>query len=137
MRKKMISRVKYKGELRTEAVHLKSGKTIITDAPIDNKGKGDAFSPTDLVATALGSCMITIMGIVAEREGITLDGTTAEVEKVMTTSPRRIGEVKIKIKFIQKLNRDQRDKLERVAKNCPVSGSLSEDLKETVEFIYS
>ena len=133
----MISRVKYKGELRTEAVHLKSGKTIITDAPIDNKGKGEAFSPTDLVATALGSCMITIMGIVAEREGITLDGTTAEVEKVMATSPRRIGEVKIKIKFIQKLNRDQRDKLERVAKNCPVSGSLSEDLKETVEFIYS
>ena len=133
----MISRVEYKGELRTEAVHLKSGKTIITDAPIDNQGKGEAFSPTDLVATALGSCMITIMGIVAEREGITLDGTTAEVEKVMATSPRRIGEVKIKIKFIQKLNRDQIDKLERAAKNCPVSGSLSENLKETVEFIYS
>ena len=133
----MISRVEYKGELRTEAVHLKSGKTIITDAPIDNQGKGEAFSPTDLVATALGSCMITIMGIVAEREGITLDGTTAEVEKVMTTSPRRIGEIKIKIKFIQKLNRDQRDKLERAAKTCPVSGSLNEDLKETVQFIYS
>ena len=132
----MISRVEYKGELRTEAVHLKSGKTIITDAPIDNQGKGEAFSPTDLVATALGSCMITIMGIVAEREGITLNGTTAEVEKVMATSPRRIGEVKIKIKFIQRLNRDQRDKLERAAKTCPVSGSLSENLKETVEFIY-
>ena len=133
----MISRVKYKGELRTEAVHLKSGKTIITDAPVDNQGKGEAFSPTDLVATALGSCMITIMGIVAEREGIILNGTTAEVEKVMATSPRRIGEVKIKIKFIQKLNRDQKDKLERAAKSCPVSGSLSENLKETVEFIYS
>tara|TARA_B000000557_G_scaffold104185_1_gene84403 strand:- start:624 stop:1025 length:402 start_codon:yes stop_codon:yes gene_type:complete len=132
----MISRVEYKGELRTEAVHLKSGKTIITDAPIDNQGKGEAFSPTDLVATALGSCMITIMGIVAEREGIILKGTTAEVEKVMATSPRRIGEVKIKIKFIQKLNRDQKDKLERAAKSCPVSGSLSENLKETVEFIY-
>ena len=133
----MISRVEYKGELRTEAVHLKSGKTIITDAPIDNQGKGEAFSPTDLVATALGSCMITIMGIVAEREGIILNGTTAEVEKIMATSPRRIGEVKIKIKFIQKLNRDQKDKLERAAKSCPVSGSLSENLKETVEFIYS
>ena len=132
----MISRVKYKGELRTEAVHLKSGKTIITDAPVDNQGKGEAFSPTDLVATALGSCMITIMGIVAEREGIILNGTTAEVEKVMATSPRRIGEVKIKIKFIQKLNRDQKDKLERAAKSCPVSGSLNENLKETVEFIY-
>ena len=132
----MISRVEYKGELRTEAVHLKSGKTIITDAPIDNQGKGEAFSPTDLVATALGSCMITIMGIVAEREGIILNGTTAEVEKVMATSPRRIGEVKIKIKFIKKLNRDQKNKLERAAKSCPVSGSLSENLKETVEFIY-
>ena len=77
------------------------------------------------------------MGIVAEREGIILNGTTAEVEKVMATSPRRIGEVKIKIKFIQKLNRDQKDKLERAAKTCPVSGSLSENLKETIEFIYS
>ena len=132
----MISRVEYKGELRTEAVHLKSGKTIITDAPIDNQGKGEAFSPTDLVATALGSCMITIMGIVAEREGIILNGTTAEVEKVMATSPRRIGEIIIKIKCIQKLNRDERDKLERAAKTCPVSRSLSENLKETVEFIY-
>ena len=132
----MISRVEYKGELRTEAVHLKSGKTIITDAPIDNQGKGEAFSPTDLVATALGSCMITIMGIVAEREGIILDGTIAEVEKVMDTNPRRIGEVKIKIKFIQKLNRDERDKLEKAAKTCPVSGSLSENLKEKVKFIY-
>ena len=132
----MISRVTYQGDLRTEAVHIQSGDVIVTDAPIDNQGKGEAFSPTDLVATALGSCMMTIMGIVAEREGIILDGTIAEVEKVMDTNPRRIGEVKIKIKFIQKLNRDQRNKLERAAKTCPVSGSLSENLKETVEFIY-
>ena len=132
----MISKIEYKGELRTESVHLRSGKTIITDAPIDNKGKGEAFSPTDLVATALGSCMMTIMGIVAEREGIKLDGTIAEVEKVMVTNPRRIGEIKIKIKCNQKLNRDQRNKLERAAKACPVSSSLSENLKETVEFIY-
>ncbi len=99
----MISKIEYKGELRTEAVHLMSGKTIITDAPIDNQGKGEAFSPTDLVATALGSCMMTIMGIVAEREGIILDGATAEVEKVMATNPRRIGEVKIKIKLHSKV----------------------------------
>tara|TARA_B000000532_G_C18713129_1_gene339142 strand:+ start:19 stop:420 length:402 start_codon:yes stop_codon:yes gene_type:complete len=132
----MISKIEYKGELRTEAVHLSSGKAIITDAPVDNKGKGEAFSPTDLVATALGSCMMTIMGIVAEREGIKLDGTIAEVEKVMATNPRRIGEIIIKIKCIQKLNRDERDKLERAAKTCPVSRSLSENLKETVEFIY-
>ena len=80
--------------------------------------------------------MMTIMGIVAEREGIKLDGTIAEVEKVMATNPRRISEIIIKIKCIQKLNRDERDKLERAAKACPVSGSLSENLKETVEFIY-
>ena len=132
----MISKIKYKGELRTEAVHLRSGKTIITDAPIDNQGKGEAFSPTDLVATALGSCMMTIMGIVAEREGIKLDGTIAEVEKVMDTNPRRISEIKIKIKCIQKLNREQRYKLEKAAKTCPVSNSLSENLKETIEFMY-
>ena len=75
----MISKIEYMGELRTKAVHLRSGKAIITDAPVDNQGKGEAFSPTDLVATALGSCMMTIMGIVAEREGIKLDGTIAEV----------------------------------------------------------
>ncbi len=132
----MISKVKYKGELRTEAEHLRSGKTIITDAPIDNQGKGEAFSPTDLVATALASCMITIMGIVAERNGIKLEGTIAEVEKIMAKNPRRIGEIKIKIKFSQKLNRDEREKLERAAKTCPVSGSLNENLKETFEFIY-
>ena len=132
----MISRVEYKGELRTEAVHLKSGKTIITDAPIDNQGKGEAFSPTDLVATALASCMLTIMGIVAERDGIKLEGTIAEVEKIMAENPRRIGEIKIKIKFSQKLNPEEREKLERAAKTCPVSGSLNENLKETFEFIY-
>tara|TARA_B100001778_G_scaffold319750_1_gene309542 strand:- start:438 stop:839 length:402 start_codon:yes stop_codon:yes gene_type:complete len=132
----MISKVKYKGELSTEAEHLRSGKTIITDAPIDNQGKGEAFSPTDLVATALASCMLTIMGIVAERDGIKLEGTIAEVEKIMAKNPRRIGEIKIKIKFSQKLNRDEREKLERAAKTCPVSGSLNENLKETFEFIY-
>ena len=132
----MISKVKYKGELRTEAEHLRSGKIIITDAPIDNQGKGEAFSPTDLVATALASCMMTIMGIVAERDGIKLEGTIAEVEKNMAKNPRRIGEIKIKIKFSQKLNRDEREKLERAAKTCPVSGSLNENLKETFEFIY-
>ena len=132
----MISKVKYKGGLRTVAEHLGSGKKIITDAPIDNQGKGEAFSPTDLVATGLASCMMTIMGIVAERDGIKLEGTIAEVEKIMAKNPRRIGEIKIKIKFSQKLNRDEREKLERAAKTCPVSGSLNENLKETFEFIY-
>ena len=98
----MISKVIYEGELRTQATHLQSGKTIYTDAPVDNQGKGDAFSPTDLVATSLASCMLTIMGIVARRDGILLKGAVAEVEKIMAKDPRRIGE--IKIKFIFKLS---------------------------------
>ena len=91
----MISQVKYKGQLRTEAKHLRSGSIIVTDAPIDNQGKGEAFSPTDLVATALASCMITIMGIVAERDGINIEGVIADVDKIMSKEPRRIGEIKI------------------------------------------
>src|SRR5687767_4886534 len=92
----ITSRVKYTGELRTEGVHLQSGSTVITDAPRDNFGKGEAFSPTDLVATALASCMLSIMGIVARRENTTsIDGALAEVTKVMYQDPRRIGEVHI------------------------------------------
>lgn len=88
----ITSKVKYLGELRTEAIHLQSGSVINTDAPKDNHGKGEAFSPTDLVATALASCMISVMGIVALKEGITAtQGTTAEVTKVMYAEPRRIG----------------------------------------------
>jgi len=133
----MIAQVEYKGQLRTEAKHLRSGSVIVTDAPIDNQGKGEAFSPTDLVATALASCMITIMGIVAERDGIDIEGVTADVDKIMSKEPRRIGEIKIIITFKSKLTTDQRGKLERAAKTCPVSGSLHEDLKETIEFSYA
>ena len=133
----MIAQVEYKGQLRTEAKHLRSGSVIVTDAPIDNQGKGQAFSPTDLVATALASCMITIMGIVAERDGINIEGVTADVDKIMSKEPRRIGEIKIIITFKSILTTDQRGKLERAAKTCPVSGSLHEDLKETIEFSYA
>ena len=133
----MIAQVKYKGQLRTEAKHLRSGSVIVTDAPMDNQGKGEAFSPTDLVATALASCMITIMGIVAERDGIDIEGVTADVDKIMSKEPRRIGEIKIIITFKSKLTIDQIEKLERAAKTCPVSGSLHEDLKETIEFSYA
>ena len=133
----MIAQVEYKGQLRTEAKHLRSGSVIVTDAPIDNQGKGEAFSPTDLVATALASCMITIMGIVAERDGINIEGVIADVDKIMSKEPRRIGEIKIIITFKSKLTTDQRGKLERAAKTCPVSGSLHEDLKETIEFSYA
>src|SRR3954468_14702943 len=86
---------KYLGELRTESVHVKSGNTIITDAPTDNNGKGEAFSPTDLVCAALSSCMMTIMGQVAEREKVDLTGMTTEITKVMSASPRRISEIHV------------------------------------------
>lgn len=132
----MISKVVYKGDLRTEATHLKSGSTIITDAPVDNEGKGEAFSPTDLVATALASCMITIMGIVARRDGIDMEGTIAEVEKIMMSDPRRIGEIRININFQKHIEEKDGKKLERAAHTCPVSKSLSSDLKEIVKFNY-
>ncbi len=132
----MISTVVYKGDLRTEATHIKSGETIIMDAPIDNQGKGEAFSPTDLVATALASCMITIMGIVAKRDGIKMVGTRAEVEKIMGMDPRRISEIRIKIQFAFPVEEKDRLKLERAAHTCPVSGSLHENLNEIVTFIY-
>lgn len=132
----MISTVVYRGELKTEATHLKSGNTIVTDAPLDNEGKGETFSPTDLVATALASCMITIMGIVARRDGIDMEGTTAEVEKIMATDPRRIGEIRIKITFPNPIDEKDQKKLERAAHTCPVSGSLSDNLNEVVEFNY-
>ena len=132
----MISKVEYKGDLRTEAVHLSSGNAIVTDAPVDNQGKGEAFSPTDLVATALASCMLTIMGIVAKRDGIDIEGATAEVEKIMSQSPRMIGEIRIRLIFNNPLDNMEREKLERAARTCPVSGSLHDDVREIIEFVY-
>ena len=132
----MISKVTYKGSLRTEAIHLQSGNAIITDAPIDNHGKGEAFSPTDLVATALASCMLTIMGIVANRNHLKINGTTAEIEKIMVANPRRINEIKINIRFNENFDKKTKRKLENAALTCPVSNSLSENLNESIKFIY-
>ena len=134
----MTSTVKYIGELRTEAVHLQSNTQIHTDAPKDNFGKGEAFSPTDLVATALGSCMISIMGIVALRENMTsTDGTVAEVTKIMYADPRRIGEVHIKLIF-PKNNFSEKEKriYENAALTCPVAKSLHPELKQELEFVW-
>lgn len=132
------SLVKYVGELRTEATHLQSGTLINTDAPKDNHGKGEAFSPTDLVATALASCMISIMGIVAMKEGFTtIDGAIAEVTKVMYAEPRRIGEIHVKITFPKKNFSEKEKKMyEHAAYTCPVAKSLHPDLKQVVEFIW-
>lgn len=134
----MTSKVEYLGELRTEGKHLQSGNVIHTDAPKDNHGKGEAFSPTDLVATALASCMISIMGIVALKEGATsIVGTTAEVTKIMYQEPRRIGEIHMKVTF-PKNNYSEKEKqiYENAARTCPVAKSLHPDLKQVIEFIW-
>ena len=131
-----MSKVTYKGDLRTEAYHIQSGNSIVTDAPVDNQGKGEAFSPTDLVATALASCMLTIMGIVAERNDVELKGTIAEVEKIMGTMPRQISKIKIKIFFNKNFDKITKRKLESAALTCPVSNSLNKNLEEYIKFIY-
>ena len=130
------SNIVYKDNLRTEAVHLSSGEAIITDAPVDNNGKGEAFSPTDLIATALGSCMITIMGIAAQKHDIDISGTSASVEKIMGSNPRKIDEVVIDISMSNHLNENDRKRLERAALACPVHKSLHPDLIKTINFSY-
>ena len=132
-----MATVTYLGDLRTEAIHLKSGNKINTDAPLDNQGKGEAFSPTDLVSAALSSCMMTIMGQVATREGIDLKGLKADVIKVMTANPRKIAEIKITFSHQRLEVTDvQKQKLKNAAMTCPVALSLSENIKQTVEFIW-
>ena len=127
---------KYSGELRTQSVHTQSGETYITDAPTDNEGKGEAFSPTDIVATSLANCMMTIMGIVSKRKGLIIEGTEAKIDKFMGTDPRRITEIKIDFYFPVNFSEDERKLLEKSALNCPVAKSLSSDLKQNIEFHY-
>ena len=127
----------YQNNLRTEAEHIASGKKIITDAPIDNNGKGEAFSPTDLVATALGSCMITIMAISANKYDIDVSGTNASVKKIMGSDPRRINEIAIDINMNKNIEEKDRKRLERAALACPVHKSLHPDLEKRIRFIYS
>ena len=134
----ITSKVTYLGELRTEAIHLQSNTIIFTDAPKDNHGKGEMFSPTDLTATSLASCMVSIMGIVAMKEGITpIDGTTAEVTKIMYADPRRIGEIHIQIAFPKNNYTEKERKVyENAALTCPVAKSLHPDVKQVIEFIW-
>lgn len=134
----MTSRVTYEGDLRTVATHLQSGTMIETDAPVDNQGKGERFSPTDLVATALASCMCTIMGIAARTHQLNIEGIICEVEKVMTTNPRRIGEIKVNIIFPKtaKIEEKYRTILERAALTCPVYESLHPECKKSVLFVW-
>ena len=125
----------YQGELRTELTHLRSGNKIITDAPPDNNGKGEAFSPTDLACAALSSCMMTLMGILARREGIDLAGLRSEIVKIMDNNPRKIAEIQITFTHVNLVATDvQKEKLKHAALTCPVALSLSENIKQTVTF---
>jgi uncharacterized OsmC-like protein len=133
----MTSTVHYIGELRTEAVHLYSGTKIITDAPLDNQGKAEAFSPTDLCATSLACCALTIMGISARNHSLDITGTRAEVTKFMASEPRRIS--KIEIKFFMPPNGfsdAQKQILEKAARTCPVSYSLASGIEQSLEFVW-
>ncbi|MCS5547770.1 MAG: OsmC family protein [SAR86 cluster bacterium] len=128
--------VYYSGELRTESTHLQSGETYITDAPTDNEGKGNAFSPTDLIATGLANCMLTIMGIIAKRQSLDIEGTKAEVTKIMGTEPRMISEIRIDFFFPRSYDKDSKQLLQASALNCPVAKSLANDLTQTINFHY-
>lgn len=132
-----IAQIIYKGNLRTEATHIKSGTKIITDAPPDNNGRGEAFSPTDLLSTSLGSCILTIMGILANRLKIDLTGTVVDISKIMLADPRRVGEIKVEIRFPGNYSEKDRKMLENAAHTCPVALSLNTRLKQTVTFIYA
>ncbi|HAH57439.1 MAG: OsmC family protein [Lentimicrobium sp.] len=129
------STLEYLGDLQLKATHVKSGQSFVTDAPVDNKGKGSAFSPTDLMATSLGLCMITIMGIAANNSGFSIDGTKARVTKIMAADPRRVCEVIVELDFpANNYSVKEKQIIRQCAKICPVSQSLHPDLKQTVIF---
>lgn len=131
------SSVKYLGHLRTQATHLASGNFFITDAPIDNHGKGEYFSPTDTLATSLATCMITLMGIAAETHQIKLTEMEAKVTKHMVSNPRRVGKIEITFTFTEAVFSDKEKQiLERAALTCPVAMSLHPDIKQDVTFLW-
>ncbi len=131
----MTSKVEYLGELRTECTHLRSGQRFVTDAPVDNQGKGEAFSPTDLSATSLAACMLTTMGISARNHGIDMAGASADVNKVMASDPRRIARVEVTVRMPKKeYSETQKKILEGAARTCPVALSLAAELEQVMVF---
>lgn len=128
------SRIVYLGNLRTENTHLMSGSTYYTDAPVDNNGRGEAFSPTDTVATGLANCMLTVMGIKAQNMEISIDGTLAEVTKTMASEPRRISKIEIILTFPEGIDDKSKKILENTARTCPVAQSLHPDIKQIIQF---
>lgn len=132
----MTSKVEYLGNLRVKNTHLQSGNSYLTDAPIDNHGKGEAFSPTDTVATAIGNCMLTVMGIKAENLGIDLKGTRADITKTMAAKPRRIAKIEVNVYFPEEYSDKNKIILEHTALHCPVHESLHPDIDIIINFDY-
>lgn len=133
----MTAKIIYEGNLRTRMTHIYSGTEVLTDAPLDNQGLAQAFSPTDLVATALGSCMISIMGIKARDMQIDLKGIEAEVTKIMESNPRRISEIQVTLKFpANNFSEKEKTILENAALACPVAKSIHPDIKQEVNFVW-
>ncbi len=128
--------VLYQGEKHCQLTHGPSGAHVATDAPKDNNGRGEAFSPTDLVGAALGSCMLTVMAIAAEKDGVELKNARATMEKEMVANPRRISQLTVVLHLPQSVPHDYRKKLEDVGHNCPVILSLHPDLKIPIQFHY-
>ncbi|RYY40747.1 MAG: OsmC family peroxiredoxin [Chitinophagaceae bacterium] len=133
----MTSTVRYEGALRTTCTHLQSGSAFETDAPVDNHGLGERFSPTDLMATSLATCMATVMGIKARTMGFDLDGLTVDVEKIMKAEPRRVGGINLTFRIpesLQSLDAKWRDILKHTGNTCPVAHSLHPDLEVKVDW---
>ena len=130
----MTSKVTYLGGLRTSSIHLQSGTEILSDAPLDNNGRGEAFSPTDTVANALATCMLTVMGIKARDMGVDIDGSTAEVTKTMQAEPRKINGIKVVLNMKADTDEKSRIILERTALTCPVHQSLHPDMEKDITF---
>ena len=127
-------KIVYDGNLRTQATHIQSGDIITTDAPIDNNGKGEAFSPTDLFVSSLGSCMLTIMGITAQTHGLNIDGSTIHIDKIMGINPRRVTSLNITIDINGELNEKDKKILIKAAEHCPVSKSINPKIDEKITF---
>ena len=132
----ITSVVNYLVNLRTESVHISSNDKIVTDAPTDNSGKGEAFSPTDLIASALSSCILTVVGIISKQIKYDLTNTTSSVKKIMGDNPRRIIEIVVKIEFSKSADSKTKSILEKTALNCPVAKSLHPDIKQNISFIW-
>lgn len=126
--------IRYLGELRTSSMHLQSGTEILTDAPTDNHGKGEAFSPTDMVANSLGACMISIMGIKSKDLDLELKGSTAEVTKIMQAEPRKIARIEVNLNMAVATSDKNKTILERSAMTCPVFLSLHPDIEKVITF---